>query len=97
MPALKAAGLWPAQIKAIHNLEQSLKENRPRALIQMATGSGKTFTAISFIYRLLRFANARRVLFLVDRGNPTRRSRNFSNTPRPTTTSNSPRSTTFSA
>jgi type I restriction enzyme R subunit len=47
MPALKKAGLWPAQITAIHNLEQSLKDNRPRALIQMATGSGKTFTAIS--------------------------------------------------
>jgi type I restriction enzyme R subunit len=69
MPALKEAGLWPAQIKAIQNLEQSLKENRPRALIQMATGSGKTFTAISFIYRLIKFAGARRVLFLVDRGN----------------------------
>ena len=35
----------------------------------MATGSGKTFTAISFIYRLIKFAGARRVLFLVDRGN----------------------------
>ncbi len=69
MPALKTEGLWPAQIKAIHNLEQSLRENRPRALIQMATGSGKTFTAISFIYRLIKFAGARRVLFLVDRGN----------------------------
>ena len=69
MPPLSEAGLWPAQIKAIQNLEQSLKENRPRALIQMATGSGKTFTAISFIYRLIKFAGARRVLFLVDRGN----------------------------
>lgn len=69
MPALKEAGLWPAQITAIKNLEQSLKENRPRALIQMATGSGKTYTAINFIYRLIKFAGARRVLFLVDRGN----------------------------
>ncbi len=69
MPLLVEAGLWPAQIKAIRNLEQSLKENRPRALIQMATGSGKTFTAISFIYRLIKFAGARRILFLVDRGN----------------------------
>ena len=69
MPPLKEDGLWPAQVKAIQNLEQSLKENRPRALIQMATGSGKTFTAISFIYRLIKFAGARRVLFLVDRGN----------------------------
>ena len=69
MPPLIEEGLWPAQVTAIQNLEQSLKENRPRALIQMATGSGKTFTAISFIYRLIKFAGARRVLFLVDRGN----------------------------
>jgi len=61
--------LWPAQIVAIKNLEKSLAANKPRALIQMATGSGKTFTAISFIYRLIKFAGARRVLFLVDRGN----------------------------
>ncbi len=61
--------LWPAQITAIRNLEASLALNKPRALIQMATGSGKTFTAISFIYRLIRFAGVRRVLFLVDRGN----------------------------
>ena len=61
--------LWPAQIKAIRNLEASLVQDKPRALIQMATGSGKTFTAISFIYRLIKFAGARRVLFLVDRGN----------------------------
>src|SRR5574340_1796931 len=69
MPPLVEEGLWPAQIKAIRNLEKSLKENRPRALIQMATGSGKTFTSISFIYRLIKFAGARRILFLVDRGN----------------------------
>jgi type I restriction enzyme R subunit len=61
--------LWPAQVTAISNLEKSLAANKPRALIQMATGSGKTFTAISFIYRLIKFAGARRVLFLVDRGN----------------------------
>jgi len=61
--------LWPAQIQAVRNLEASLAANKPRALIQMATGSGKTFTAISFIYRLIKFAGARRVLFLVDRGN----------------------------
>ncbi|MCK7499973.1 MAG: DEAD/DEAH box helicase family protein [Comamonadaceae bacterium] len=61
--------LWPAQITAIRNLEASLAQNKPRALIQMATGCGKTFTAISFIYRLIKFAGARRVLFLVDRGN----------------------------
>lgn len=61
--------LWPAQRLAVTNLEHSLKQNRPRALIQMATGSGKTFTAISAIYRMLRYADAKRVLFLVDRAN----------------------------
>ena len=61
--------LWPAQITAIRNLEASLAQNKPRALIQMATGSGKTFTANSFIYRLIKFGGSRRVLFLVDRGN----------------------------
>ncbi len=69
MPPLVEEGLWSAQIKAIKNLEKSLAENRPRALIQMATGSGKTFTAINFIYRLIKFAGAKRVLFLVDRSN----------------------------
>lgn len=67
--------LWPAQIQAIENLEKSLAANKPRALIQMATGSGKTFTAISFIYRLIKFAGARRVLFLVDRGNLARQTK----------------------
>jgi type I restriction enzyme, R subunit len=61
--------LWPAQREAIANIERSLKQNRPRALVQMATGSGKTFTAISLIYRLIRHAGAKRILFLVDRAN----------------------------
>ena len=61
--------LWEAQIEAIENLERSLAADKPRALIQMATVSGKTFTAVSFIYRLIKFANVRRVLFLVDRSN----------------------------
>ena len=69
MPPLITEGLWDAQVEAITNLEQSFKENRPRALIQMATGSGKTFTAVSLIYRLIKFAGAKRVLFLVDRNN----------------------------
>lgn len=68
-PPLIIDDLWPAQIKAIQNLEHSLALNRPRALIQMATGSGKTFTAINEVYRLVKFAKATRVLFLVDRGN----------------------------
>jgi len=59
--------LWDAQAEAIRNLEVSLKANRSRALIQMATGSGKTFCAANICERLLRHAQARRILFLVDR------------------------------
>lgn len=69
MPPLDTSGLRPAQIDAITNLEKSFKDNRPKALIQMATGAGKTFTASTFVYRLLKHANAKRVLFLVDTRN----------------------------
>jgi type I restriction enzyme, R subunit len=69
MPELPVNGMRDCQVQAITNLDISFKENRPKALIQMATGSGKTFTAITFIYRLLKFAKAKRVLFLVDTKN----------------------------
>ncbi len=69
IPELKTDGLRDCQITAISNLEESFKDNRPRALVQMATGSGKTYTAITFIYRLLKFADAKKVLFLVDTRN----------------------------
>jgi len=69
MPPLDDPKLWRVQVEAITNLEKSLAQNRPRSLVQMATGSGKTFTAISAIYRLIKFAGAKRVLFLVDRTN----------------------------
>ena len=69
MPPLEMGLLWPPKDVAITNLERSLAENRPRALIQMATGSGKTLLAAFAAYRLVKFAGARRVLFLVDRAN----------------------------
>jgi type I restriction enzyme, R subunit len=69
MPPLDTEGMRPAQITAIRNLERSLAENRPRALVQMATGAGKTYTAVALLYRLVKYAGARRVLFLVDRSN----------------------------
>jgi type I restriction enzyme R subunit len=69
MEPLVETGLWPAQVAAVRNLERSLREDRPRALIQMATGSGKTYTAISAIYRMIKFGDAKRVVFLVDRAN----------------------------
>jgi type I restriction enzyme R subunit len=69
LPEIKTEGLRECQINALTRLDTSFRENRPRALIQMATGSGKTFTAITFIYRLLKFAKAKRILFLVDTRN----------------------------
>jgi type I restriction enzyme, R subunit len=69
IPLLDPAGLRACQITAIKNLEDSFKADRPRALMQMATGSGKTFTAITSVYRLLKHADAKRILFLVDTRN----------------------------
>ena len=69
LPVLQTEGLRGCQINAITKLENSVKECKPKAIIQMATGSGKTFTAISFIYRLLKFTEAKRILFLVDTKN----------------------------
>jgi type I restriction enzyme R subunit len=69
IPPLNPEGLRDCQVTAIQNLEKSFREDRPRALVQMATGSGKTFTAITSVYRLLKFADAKRILFLVDTKN----------------------------
>lgn len=69
MPDLDQTGLRPAQIVAIENLEYSFKKNRPKALIQMATGAGKTFTSVTFVYRLLKHVDAKRILFVVDTKN----------------------------
>jgi type I restriction enzyme R subunit len=66
---LATGGMRDCQIEAITGLEKSFAQDRPRALIHMATGAGKTFTACAFTYRLIKFAKARRVLFLVDRAN----------------------------
>ncbi|MEM9481199.1 MAG: DEAD/DEAH box helicase family protein, partial [Verrucomicrobiota bacterium] len=69
LPSLDPTGLRDCQITAITKLEESFKKAKPRALVQMATGSGKTFTAITSIYRLLKHVPVRRVLFLVDTRN----------------------------
>ena len=65
-PEFDTTGFRTCQITAIRNLDTSFAENRPRALVQMATGAGKTFTAITAAYRLLKFGKMRRILFLVD-------------------------------
>jgi hypothetical protein len=66
---LPSQNLRACQVEGITNLEESLAAAHPRALIQMATGSGKTFTAITAIYRLLKHVRVKRVLFLVDTRN----------------------------
>ncbi|MDY6917221.1 MAG: type I restriction-modification enzyme R subunit C-terminal domain-containing protein, partial [Chloroflexota bacterium] len=75
MPPLVTAGLRDCQVDALRSLEVSLEEARPRALVQMASGSGKTYAAVTSVYRLVKFANARRILFLVDRNNLGRQTR----------------------
>ncbi|MDE0089215.1 MAG: DEAD/DEAH box helicase family protein [Candidatus Poribacteria bacterium] len=69
LPLLEQGNLRVCQFEAIRQLEKSLAEARQRALIQMATGSGKTYAAVSSVYRLIKFADVKHVLFLVDRNN----------------------------
>ena len=76
LPPLVTEGLRKVQITAIGNLEKSLSQNRPRSLVQMATGTGKTFTAVTLLYRLIKYAGAKRILFLVDRNNLGRQANN---------------------
>ena len=75
LPALDESRLWAVQGRAISALEASFARADERALIQMATGAGKTFTAVNVVYRLLKHAGAKRVLFLVDRNNLGRQAR----------------------
>ena len=69
MPPLPVQNLRDCQISAVTGLEKSLAMAKPRALVHMATGAGKTFTAITSVYRLLKFGGAKRILFLVDTRN----------------------------
>ena len=69
LPPLHEHGLWGKQAEAIRNVEQSLAEDHQRSLIQMATGSGRAFTAANICYRLIKHADAKRILLLVDRFN----------------------------
>jgi len=76
LPPLHTAGMRDCQVRAINGLEKSLARNDPRALVQSATGSGKTWIAVTECYRLIKFAGAHRILFLVDRGNLGRQAKN---------------------
>ncbi|MCD8189608.1 MAG: DEAD/DEAH box helicase family protein [Clostridiales bacterium] len=65
-PPLDETGFRQCQVNAIRNLDASFAANHPRALVQMATGAGKTYTAITAAYRLLKYGRMNRILFLVD-------------------------------
>lgn len=69
LPTLDPKGLRDCQYEAITNLEASFRNSQRKALIVLATGAGKTFTACLAVYRFLAYTPARRVLFLVDRNN----------------------------
>ena len=55
------------QLRAVHALQRAVRDGADRFLFEMATGTGKTLTAAAVVKLFLRTANARRVLFLVDR------------------------------
>lgn len=69
LPALKKQGLRDCQFEAITELEKSFRTGQDRALLVLATGAGKTFTACTACYRFLAYTPMRRILFLVDRNN----------------------------
>jgi len=70
LPPVATANLRPAQVDAILGIERSVAQGRhSRSLVQMATGAGKTYTAVTESYRLLKCGGFNRVLFLVDRNN----------------------------
>lgn len=55
------------QIEAISAIEKAVIDKRRKMLVAMATGTGKTFTTVNFIYRMMKSGYAKRILFLVDR------------------------------
>jgi len=67
MPPLNTEGLRDIQKHALRNLGASLADDKPKALLDITMGSGKTHIAVAESYRLLRFADAQRILYLVDR------------------------------
>lgn len=69
LPILKNKGLRACQFEAITELEKSFRTGQNRALMVLATGAGKTYTACLAAYRMLAYTPMRRILFLVDRNN----------------------------
>lgn len=69
LPTLKKKGLRDCQYEAVTELEKTFRNGQNRALMVLATGAGKTYTACLTAYRMLSYTSMRRVLFLVDRNN----------------------------
>lgn len=69
VPLPSSLSLRNCQSEAVTKLEESFSNQKRRAYVHLATGAGKTFTACTFAYRLIKHAKAKRILFLVDRGN----------------------------
>lgn len=69
LPTLNKKGLRECQYEAVTELEKSFRIGQNRALMVLATGAGKTYTACLTAYRMLSYTPMRRVLFLVDRNN----------------------------
>ena len=69
LPILSKKGLRDCQYEAVTELEKSFRAGQNRALMVLATGAGKTYTACLAAYRMLAYTSMRRVLFLVDRNN----------------------------
>ena len=69
LPMLNPKGLRACQYEAITELEKSYRNGENRALMVLATGAGKTYTACLAAYRMLAFTPMKRILFLVDRNN----------------------------
>ena len=69
MPSLDGYDMRPASARSVLAIEESMASGKPRSLVQMATGAGKTRMAVAECYRLLKFGGVHRILFLVDRNN----------------------------
>lgn len=55
------------QKEAIEAIEQAILDRKRNMLLAMATGTGKTFTMVNLMFRLMESKLAKRILFLVDR------------------------------
>jgi type I restriction enzyme R subunit len=55
------------QMNAINRTVEAIAQGQQRAMLVMATGTGKTYTAFQIIWRLWKSGAKKRILFLADR------------------------------